>query len=376
MLDSSTDDPFLQNLLHRSGTAASVVAPLFAAGEFLGVIAANFGAEAPTASIHDPDLHERLSGAGRPGRHRRPEPGAPGEGLPHGLARRPDRAAQPQAVRGPGGTGAGPLPAGGRAGLHVLRRSRPLQDGQRHPRPRRRGRPHPSGQPAVWWRRSVPRTRWPGSAGTSSPSCSPGLADQFAIDQLAQRSLEALGAPFERLRPGGGDLGLHRHRHGPRPRRLLRRAAQSGRRGHVPGQGPGPQRLPDVLGITGHLGPRPPGHRRGHALRRPGPRPRPGRVLPALPALHRPPHRRGGRGGGPHPLEPSDASACSSRRRSSPWPSGPTSSWPWTPGSWPETCRQARAWLDDGLRAARGCPSTWPHGTCPIPSCSTTSTGP
>ncbi|MGD0313501.1 MAG: EAL domain-containing protein [Acidimicrobiales bacterium] len=62
VLDSSTDDPFLRNLLDRSATAASVIAPLFAAGEFLGVIAANFGELTPTASIHDPGLHERLSG--------------------------------------------------------------------------------------------------------------------------------------------------------------------------------------------------------------------------------------------------------------------------------------------------------------------------
>ncbi len=59
VLDSSTDDPFLRNLLDRSGTAESVIAPLFAAGEFLGVIAANFGDPAP--STHDPRLHERLS---------------------------------------------------------------------------------------------------------------------------------------------------------------------------------------------------------------------------------------------------------------------------------------------------------------------------
>ena len=41
---------------------ASVVAPLFAAGEFLGVIAANFTTDAHRAVIHDPDLHERLGG--------------------------------------------------------------------------------------------------------------------------------------------------------------------------------------------------------------------------------------------------------------------------------------------------------------------------
>ena len=85
---------------------------------------------------------------GRPGRHRHPEPGAPGEGLPHGLARRPHRPAQPPAVRGPGGAGARPVTAGRRAGLHVLRRPRQLQDGQRHLRPRHRRPAHPAGGPA------------------------------------------------------------------------------------------------------------------------------------------------------------------------------------------------------------------------------------
>jgi diguanylate cyclase (GGDEF)-like protein len=62
VLDSSTDDPVLRSLMERSGTNASVVAPLFAAGEFLGVVSANFLADAPVGSIQDPDLHERLSG--------------------------------------------------------------------------------------------------------------------------------------------------------------------------------------------------------------------------------------------------------------------------------------------------------------------------
>jgi diguanylate cyclase (GGDEF)-like protein len=62
VLDPATEDPLLQNLLSRSKTAASVVAPLFASGEFLGVIAANFGAGTPTHTIRDSDLHERLSG--------------------------------------------------------------------------------------------------------------------------------------------------------------------------------------------------------------------------------------------------------------------------------------------------------------------------
>jgi len=59
---SSIEDPRLRALMEASGIPASVVAPLFAAGEFLGVIAANFSDESPRGTIHDPDLHERLCG--------------------------------------------------------------------------------------------------------------------------------------------------------------------------------------------------------------------------------------------------------------------------------------------------------------------------
>ncbi len=63
VLDASTvDDALLRKLMEESGVPASVVAPLFAAGEFLGVIAANFAKDAASATIHDADLHERLSG--------------------------------------------------------------------------------------------------------------------------------------------------------------------------------------------------------------------------------------------------------------------------------------------------------------------------
>ena len=255
------------------GNGRSVVAPLFAAGEFLGVIAANFGTTTPTASIHDPDLHERLSGSGRPGRHCRAEPRAAGEGLAHGLARRPHRPAQPTALRGPGGTGAGPLPPGRRAGLHVLRRPRPLQDRQRHPGPRAGRRPDPPGQPAAGGDDPGPGHGGPGRGRRiRHPPAGPGRpAGHRSTRPALPRGAER---PLRGLRPGRGDLGLHRNRHGPRARRHLRRAAQPGRRGHVPGQGPGPQRLPDVLGVTGQLGPGTPGRRRGDALRRPGACPR------------------------------------------------------------------------------------------------------
>ena len=63
ILDASVvEDPQLRALMEASEVPASVVAPLFAAGEFLGVIAANFSNDSPRSAIHDPDLHERLCG--------------------------------------------------------------------------------------------------------------------------------------------------------------------------------------------------------------------------------------------------------------------------------------------------------------------------
>ncbi len=62
VLDATVEDPQLRALLGRTGTAASVVAPLFAAGAFIGVIAANFGTQSSDATIHDADVHERLLG--------------------------------------------------------------------------------------------------------------------------------------------------------------------------------------------------------------------------------------------------------------------------------------------------------------------------
>jgi len=63
VLDASTvEDPHLRAIMETSGIPASVVAPLFAAGEFLGVIAANYSKDASRGAIRDPDLHERLCG--------------------------------------------------------------------------------------------------------------------------------------------------------------------------------------------------------------------------------------------------------------------------------------------------------------------------
>ncbi len=63
VLDAATiADPQLATLMEAAGVTASVVAPLFAAAEFLGVIAANFTQDDRGSAVHDPDVHERLSG--------------------------------------------------------------------------------------------------------------------------------------------------------------------------------------------------------------------------------------------------------------------------------------------------------------------------
>ncbi len=62
VIDDSTEDPRIRDLLLREGTTASVVAPLFAGDEFLGVVAANFTDDVPGSVIRGRDLHERLIG--------------------------------------------------------------------------------------------------------------------------------------------------------------------------------------------------------------------------------------------------------------------------------------------------------------------------
>jgi diguanylate cyclase (GGDEF)-like protein len=62
VIDQATDDPELRRLLTESDVAASVVAPLFANRDFLGVVAAVFETVSPAVPTDDPDLHVRLAG--------------------------------------------------------------------------------------------------------------------------------------------------------------------------------------------------------------------------------------------------------------------------------------------------------------------------
>ncbi len=62
IIDGAAHDPELRRLLEDSHVAASVVAPLFANRDFLGVVAAIFDTAPSAVPTDDPDLHVRLAG--------------------------------------------------------------------------------------------------------------------------------------------------------------------------------------------------------------------------------------------------------------------------------------------------------------------------
>ncbi len=61
VIERDVDDPALRRLLADNGAEAAVVAPLFAAGQFIGILSASFAVGTPPASYRDPAVHERLA---------------------------------------------------------------------------------------------------------------------------------------------------------------------------------------------------------------------------------------------------------------------------------------------------------------------------
>ena len=109
-------------------------------------------------------------------------------------SRLPHRAGQPRAVPRPAAarSGAREGRAGGGVADHVPRPGR-LQGDQRHPRAQHRRRAAGAGRRAAALSSSGPRTPWPASAATSSPSCR--RLDRTP-PMLAERIADALQQPF------------------------------------------------------------------------------------------------------------------------------------------------------------------------------------
>jgi diguanylate cyclase (GGDEF)-like protein len=61
VVTADVDDPALRRLLAENGSEAAVIAPLFTAGELLGTLSASFRLGTPSSAYQDPEVHERLA---------------------------------------------------------------------------------------------------------------------------------------------------------------------------------------------------------------------------------------------------------------------------------------------------------------------------
>ena len=303
VIDGSTEDPRIRDLLLREGTTASVVAPLFAGDEFLGVVAANFTGEVPGGVVRGRDLHERLAGLADQSVTalqnvrllERISHSAWHDALT-GLPNRrllEDRVEQ-ELVRG--------RRVGESACLFFidLDRFKSVNDTMGHA----------AGDELIRQvgARLVDTVRRQDTVarlgGDEFAVLLPGLSDASAIDQLAHRCLVALGAPYEvlgrdvrtsasigvALAPGDGQSY----------EQLLTMADQAMYRSKAQGRNTFTQYSEADGGASaspGRVGELGPGAR-------PRPRPRPGGALRPLPALRGARHHEGGGGRGAGPLAP------------------------------------------------------------------------
>ena len=219
-----------------------------------------------------------------------------GAGQAPRLPRSADEPAQPPPLQRPPDArrGAGPpaQPAAGRP----LSRPRPLQGHQRLARPLgRRRAPAPGGRADPGVR---PRGRHRGAPGRRRVHAARprhqrrGRRRQDRAQDLRSHPRPVLDRRPRALRDD------ERRRLGLPLRRARRRDPRAQRGlGDVPRQGAGPRQLPAL-----HAGHEREGGRAPLAREPPAPGRRQRRARAALPALHRPAHRRGARRGGPHPL--------------------------------------------------------------------------
>ncbi len=242
--------------------------------------------------------------------------------------------------------------AGGRRCGDAVRRPRPLQDGQRQPRPCARrpaadhGRQPPARSRQCRIHRAAPNAARCSRAlpATSSRSSSPRSTSVDEIERIARRIVLAISEPFELCSHSvdiGASIGIAiSPDHGTSIEALMRaadiamyRAKSSGRRPALP-----------VRRRTRRRASAEDRNRKGADRGRPA-----RRVRARLPAADEPGHRRGCRRRSAAALEPPARRACACPQPSSRLPSGPASSPRSANGSLPRSRRRSANWQRSGF---------------------------